>query len=73
MQTLSSRGSLQKSTMTVEVRQHILKMSNITFYLKPKDMWLKDKFIVHLIMVSLPKVFEPFVANYNSQLEKEEE
>jgi hypothetical protein len=48
-------------------------MSNITFYLKPKDMWLKDKFIVHLIMVSLPKVFEPFVVNYNSQLEKEEE
>jgi hypothetical protein len=26
-----------------------------------------------LIMVSLPKVFEPFVVNYNSQLEKEEE
>jgi hypothetical protein len=51
------------------VREHILKMSNMTSKLKTTDMRLKDEFIVHLIMSSLPKEFEAFEINYNSQPE----
>jgi hypothetical protein len=48
------------------VREHILKMSNMTSKLKPMNMGLKDEFIVHLVMSSLPKEFEAFEINYNS-------
>jgi hypothetical protein len=33
------------------------------------DMGLKDEFIIHLVMSSLPKEFESFEINYNSQPE----
>jgi hypothetical protein len=51
------------------VREHILKMSNMTSKLKTMDMGLKDEFLVHLVMSSLPKEFETFEINYNSQPE----
>jgi hypothetical protein len=44
-------------------------MSNMTFKLKPMDMGLKDEFLVHLVMSSLPKEFEAFEIDYNSQPE----
>jgi hypothetical protein len=47
------------------VREHILKMSNMASKLKPMDMELPHAFVVHLILASLPKVFETFVVNYN--------
>jgi hypothetical protein len=50
-------------------REHILKMSSMASKLKPMDMGLKDEFIVHLVMSSLPKEFESFEINYNSQPE----
>jgi hypothetical protein len=31
------------------------------------DMGLKNEFLVHLVMSSLPKEFEAFEINYNSQ------
>jgi hypothetical protein len=37
------------------VREHILKMSNMASKLKIMDMGLKDEFLVHLVMSSLPK------------------
>jgi hypothetical protein len=49
------------------VREHILKMSNMASKLKLMDLGLKDEFIVHLVMPSLPKEFEAFEINYNSQ------
>jgi hypothetical protein len=49
------------------VREHILKVSNMASKLKLMDMALKDEFIVHLVMSSLPKEFEAFEINYNSQ------
>jgi hypothetical protein len=49
------------------VREHILKMSNMPSKLKSMDLGLKDEFIVHLVMSSLPKEFEAFEINYNSQ------
>jgi hypothetical protein len=51
------------------VREHILKMSNMASKLKPMDMGLKDEFLVHLVMSSLLKEFEPFEINYNTQPE----
>jgi hypothetical protein len=51
------------------VREHIPKMSNMASKLKLMDMGLKDEFLVHLVMSSLPKEFEIFEINYNSQPE----
>jgi hypothetical protein len=42
-------------------------MSNMTSKLKTMDMGLKDEFLVHLVMSSLPKEFKAFEINYNSQ------
>ncbi|XP_034598579.1 uncharacterized protein [Setaria viridis] len=51
-------------------REHILRMSNMASKLKAMDMELKDEFVLYLIFASLPKEFEAFVVNYNSQPEK---
>jgi hypothetical protein len=42
-------------------------MSNMASKLNAMDMGLKDEFLVHLVMSSLPKEFESFDINYNSQ------
>jgi hypothetical protein len=59
----------EKYSFDSGVREHILKMSNMTSKLKPMDMGLKDEFIVHPVMSSLPKEFEACDINYNSQPE----
>jgi len=45
-------------------------MSNLNSKLKPMDLHLKEKFLVHLVFASLPKEFETFFVNYNMQPEK---
>jgi hypothetical protein len=52
------------------IREHILKMSNTASKLKPMDLGLKDKFLIHLVFASLPKEYEIFVVNYNMQPDK---
>ncbi|XP_066333742.1 uncharacterized protein [Miscanthus floridulus] len=52
------------------IREHILKMGNMTSKLKPMDLGLKDEFLIHLIFASLCKKYETFVMNYNLQLDK---
>jgi hypothetical protein len=44
-------------------------MSNMASKLKTIDMGLKDEFLVHLVMSSLPNEFEAFKIKYNSQPE----
>jgi hypothetical protein len=65
--TINKRLVMEKYSFGSGVREHILKMSNMSSKLKPMDMGLKDEFIVHLVMSSLPKEFEAFKINYNSQ------
>ncbi|XP_066392367.1 uncharacterized protein [Miscanthus floridulus] len=52
------------------IREHILKMSNMTSKLKPMDLGLKDEFLIYLVFDSLPKKYETFVVNYNMQPDK---
>jgi hypothetical protein len=65
--TIIKRLVTEKYSFGSGVREHILKMSNMAFKLKTMDMGLKDEFLVHLVMSSLPKEFEAFEINYNSQ------
>ena len=47
------------------IREHILRMNNLTSKLKPIDLALKEEFLFHLIFAFLPKEFDNFVVNYN--------
>ena len=50
-----------------DVREHIMKMSDMTSQLKGMDMAISEGFLVHFIMTSLPSQFGPFKINYNTQ------
>jgi hypothetical protein len=52
------------------VRDHILRMSNVVARLKPLDLAIKDDFLIYLIFNSLPKEFKTFEVNYNSMNDK---
>jgi hypothetical protein len=65
--TIIKKLVTEKYSFGSGVREHILKMSNMASKLKTMDMGLKDEFLVHLVMSSLPKEFEAFETNYNSQ------
>jgi hypothetical protein len=67
--TIIKRLVTEKYSFGSGVREHILKMSNMASKLKTMDIWLKDEFLVHLVMSYLPKKFEAFEINYNSQPE----
>jgi hypothetical protein len=67
--TIIKRLVTEKYSFDNRVRVHILNMSNMSSKLKPMDMGLKDEFLVYLVISSLPKEFEPFEINYNSQPE----
>jgi hypothetical protein len=65
--TIIKRLVTEKYSFGNGLREHILKMSNMASKLKPMDMGLKDEFLVHLVISSLPKEFEAFEINYNSK------
>jgi hypothetical protein len=52
------------------VKDHILRMSNVVARLKPLDLVIKDGFLIYLIFNSLPKEFKTFEVNYNSMNDK---
>jgi molybdopterin converting factor small subunit len=53
-----------------DVRDHILRMSNVAAWLKPLDLAIKDGFLIYLIFNLLLKEFETFEVNYNSMNDK---
>jgi hypothetical protein len=59
----------EKYSFSSGVRERILKISNMASKLKTMDIGLKDEFLVHLVMPFLPKEFNAFEINYNSQPE----
>jgi hypothetical protein len=65
--TIIKKLVIEKYSFDSRVREHILKMNNMASKLKTMDMGLKDEFLIHLVMSSLPKEFEAFEINYNSQ------
>jgi hypothetical protein len=67
--TIIKKLVTEKYSFGSGVREHILKMSNLASKLKIMDMGLKDEFLVHPVMSSLPKEFETFEINCNSQPE----
>jgi hypothetical protein len=67
--TIIKRLVTEKYSFGSGVREHILKMSNMASKLKTMNMELKNEFLVHLVMSSLPKEFETFEINYISQPE----
>ncbi|CAH9139583.1 unnamed protein product [Cuscuta epithymum] len=52
------------------IREHIMKMSDMSNKLKSMDMEISEGFLVHFIMTSLPASYGPFKINYNTQKEK---
>ena len=52
------------------IREHILEMSHIANKLKTMNMPLPEAFVVQLVFKSLPKDFETFNVNYNTQTEE---
>ena len=52
------------------VREHIMKMSDMTSKLKGVDMAISEGFLVHFIMTALSSQFGPFKINYNIQKNK---
>jgi hypothetical protein len=53
-----------------DVRDHILRMSNIATRLKPLDLAIKDGVLIYLIFNSFSKEFETFEVNYNFMNDK---
>jgi hypothetical protein len=61
---------ISKKYTVGDVRDYILKMSNIAARLKPIDLTIKEGFLIYLIFNSLTKKYETFEVNYNSMNDK---
>ncbi|PKU77887.1 hypothetical protein MA16_Dca005719 [Dendrobium catenatum] len=53
-----------------EIREYIMKMSNLVTRLRALKLELSNNILVHLVLISLPAQFSPFKISYNTQKEK---
>ena len=51
------------------IREYIMKMSNLVMRLKAPKLELSEDILVHLVLISLPTQFNPFKICYNTQKE----
>ena len=52
------------------IREYIMKMSNLVTKIKALKLELSKDILVHLVLISLPTQFSPFKISYNTQKEK---
>lgn len=52
------------------IREYIMKMSNITFKLKALKLGLTDDLLVHLVLISVLAQYSQFTMSYNIQKDK---
>ena len=52
------------------IKEYIMKMSNLVSKLKTLKLKLSEKILVHFILISLPPQYNPFKINFNAQREK---
>ncbi|KAI0519248.1 hypothetical protein KFK09_006690 [Dendrobium nobile] len=52
------------------IKEYIMKMSNLITRLRALKLELSDDILVHLVLISLPAQFSPFKISYNAQKEK---
>ena len=52
------------------IREHIMRMNDMAHKLKGLYMEIRDGFLVHFIMTSLPSAYDAFKINYNTQKDK---
>ena len=52
------------------IREYIMKMSNLVTKLKALKLELSEYILVHLVLISLSTQFSPFKISYNTQNEK---
>ena len=52
------------------VHEHIMKMRDITAQLKNLEVEMSESFLVHYILNTIPKQYEPFKISYNTHKDK---
>ncbi|XP_072064284.1 uncharacterized protein [Arachis hypogaea] len=68
--TLMAQLSSMRLTGVRGVREHIMRLRDITAQLKALEVEISDSFLVHLILNSLPVQYGPFKISYNTHKEK---
>lgn len=63
--TLIMKFSSYRLTSVKDVREHIMKMRDISAQLKKLEVDMSDSFLVHYILNSLPVEYVPFKISYN--------
>ncbi|CAH9128198.1 unnamed protein product [Cuscuta epithymum] len=68
--TLIMQFATMKLTGIRGVREHIMRMRDITAQLKALEVTMSDAFLVHYILYTLPQQYAPFKISYNTHKEK---
>nr|XP_025676815.1 uncharacterized protein LOC112776789 isoform X2 [Arachis hypogaea] len=68
--TLMAQLTSMRLTSVRGVREHIMRLRDITTQLKALEVEISDSFLVHLILNSLPAQYGPFKISYNTHKEK---